>query len=89
MRYATDAVIAKAKEEIKNFEQESLMPFDVFYKLWDLTLRRGGIYNEQALTVRPHWKTSNTKRNPFRIYKEKIGKPPIKREVNRSRGKKS
>lgn len=48
-RYATDAVISKATEDIRNVEKGSLKPFYFSQKLWDPTLRCGGIYKEQTL----------------------------------------
>lgn len=48
-RYAAEAVIAKANEKIQNFMQRSLLSWDFFQKLWDLTLRCDCVCNEHEL----------------------------------------
>lgn len=37
-QYATDAVIARADEKIRNLKQGSSTMWDFFQKIWDLTL---------------------------------------------------
>lgn len=48
-RYDTAAVNAKDDEEIRNFKQGLSTTLDFSQKVWDLTPRCGGVYNEQTL----------------------------------------
>lgn len=45
-RYATNAVIVKADEEICNFEQGLLTPQDFSQMFLGLTIRSGDLYNK-------------------------------------------
>lgn len=45
---ATDTVITRADEEIHNFKQVSVTPWDISEKLWDLEIWFGGVWNEQT-----------------------------------------
>lgn len=47
--YATNVVIAKDIEEIRNFKQVLLTPWDFPLKLWNLSLMCSGVYNEETL----------------------------------------
>lgn len=48
-RYVTYAVIAKADEEIRNFEHVPLTSCDFFQKSFDVMLQCSGVYNRQTL----------------------------------------
>lgn len=45
-RYATDAVTARADEEMFNIKEGSLTTWEFLKKSWDQTLQCSGVYNE-------------------------------------------
>lgn len=46
---ATDADIARADDKICRFEKDFWTPWDFSRNLWDITLRCGGLHQEQTL----------------------------------------